>query len=1292
MKKLICFFISMTVAFHLCVPVFGTNTELPDAVEDGENMERPGAAVYSEENGIAESVDGMARAAGITENSILLEEAFDFAEEEIGTDIGGWNGWTTSCGDLNQYTLDSVHSLAVEDGTENGVGSFYRSASNNNSAAFMSKKDLLASVSGGTISIKMRINRANAAAKIFLLRFYDSANHMMGFNIDLANSRIYTENAGTFPNFYFPGIHTNTPSPVGAWQELEWIFDFENGKFGCLYSVNGAEQTAIAQGYSIVSANNGGISRIEIGTQRNANGSGAQFYVDDICVRVAQAPITDLEACEKASAVFEELFAEPVAFHIDLPATGLYKTTIDWKSSDENVITSQGRITQLYKQEQTATLQAVFARGETTLKKEFVVTVPGLLEYLEPTDEMMQSIADGFGFSAISDESEHAVYHDLKLMKEYYALSASAIGGVSVAWKSSDSAVLEENGTVHRQDRTAAVTLTAEFTALRDSGFQSEKQFALTILPDGELCFYESFDEPESTEGQDIDGWNGWKTSYGDENVYVMDSIFTVASEEGTANKVASFFRPTCNANSMYVVTNKSLDEAVDGGTVNLRFRINRKNSAAKVFLLQVTDDSSHTMEFVVDLGASRIYSGGMNTPAFPTFRFPGLTANTPSPQNEWQILEFVLKLDEQLFDCYYGDTKIAENLPMISGNNGTLSRITLGTNRTANTGGNALFYVDDITMVQTAAKIADEEACNAVADAMAAEYAGSVITGDTELAYVGKYKTKIIWHTPDTEFARIRKNVLTATRGENDEPIVLTVRVFRNQTVAEREIPVTIQAASEQISPTQELVEGIAAHIDFSMLSEENPMRITKPLLLMKEYFIGDAAAIGGVNVVWNSDKPFVVDENGTVVQYPYDTPVTLTATITAKQNTALSAQKEFHIVVVSEGNVIFQEDFEDAPPENMNNTIAYNGWSLSRGDETHIAAMNACIEFDDGEAGNRILHVTRTVKNGSSPPYAAYQLVQKEFDEEIKSGVLAFSLRFKVTNSTSRVSMIIHDAYGTSAGTSIQISQYYAGGKKLAEPLAFNRWYTATVIVHLRTSGSHDYDLFIDHKKVFADGFNAKNNYPLTAFSIYSERNSDGPNASWFVDDIAVRYMEMDYETEVDKAYDALEIDETGLADGKLALSDSGLFGTGIKWYSSDETAISESGTVFRSSEAKDVTLTAVISRGGAKRIKEFTVTVPADTGIGKGFTLSDFIIDGQAVSGVNVVKTGDAVNCRLVFLQYERGNLKAVRLLPILPEAVGQIAFAPVDLSEGAYSECRAYIWDIEKNAIVSNVLYR
>ena len=96
--------------------------------------------------------------------------------------------------------------------------------------------------------------------------------------------------------------------------------------------------------------------------------------------------------------------------------------------------------------------------------------------------------------------------------------------------------------------------------------------------------------------------------------------------------------------------------------------------------------------------------------------------------------------------------------------------------------------------------------------------------------------------------------------------------------------------------------------------------------------------------------------------------------------------------------------------------------------------------------------------------------------------------------------------------------------------------------------------------------------------------------------------------------------------------------------------------------------------------------------DTGIGKGFTLSDFIIDGQAVSGVNVVKTGDAVNCRLVFLQYERGNLKAVRLLPILPEAVGQIAFAPVDLSEGAYSECRAYIWDIEKNAIVSNVLYR
>lgn len=34
------------------------------------------------------------------EDKILLEEHFDFAADESGSDVGAWNGWIAECGDL----------------------------------------------------------------------------------------------------------------------------------------------------------------------------------------------------------------------------------------------------------------------------------------------------------------------------------------------------------------------------------------------------------------------------------------------------------------------------------------------------------------------------------------------------------------------------------------------------------------------------------------------------------------------------------------------------------------------------------------------------------------------------------------------------------------------------------------------------------------------------------------------------------------------------------------------------------------------------------------------------------------------------------------------------------------------------------------------------------------------------------------------------------------------------------------------------------------------------------------
>lgn len=1220
------------------------------------------------------------------EDKILLEEHFDFAADESGSDVGAWNGWIAECGDLNKYTLDSKYYLGYETDSENGVGCFYRSASGASSAAYMVRHDLSKPAEGGTISAGLRIMRTNNAARLFVMRLYDTAGNMMGFIIDLQNSRIYSENGGAFKNYYFPGITKNTQSPLGVWQSLEWQLDFENGTFNCFYAIGGGEKTEIAHDFPIVSTNNGSMKSIVIGTQRNANGADALFLADDVCVTVEKAPMTDEEACELAAEEYRAALSQPLEKDAQLLPKGIYNTTIDWKSSDENVITSGGKVTRLYKQDGNAVLTAVFSRGSYSAVKKFAVTVKGLDEYITPTAEIMREVADGFSFSVISNDSENAVYNSLRLIDSYNALAASAIGGVKVAWEC-DSEAVSADGSLNKTGENQKVALKARFTSIRDESLKSEKTFALAVLPRGDAFLYETFDSPESTEGQDVDGWNGWKMSYGDAAVYVMDSYFTVKTEDKTDNKTLSLFRPTCTNQSMYVTATKTLEKTLDGGTANLRLRIKKKNSAARLMMLQFTDNASHRMEFCIDLAASRIYSGGMNTPAFKTFYFPGITQNTPAPENTWMELEFVLKLDEQTFDCLFNGAVIAEDYPIIAGNNGTLASITLGTHRTVNTGGNAEFLVDDISLVQTGEKIADEEACRAVIRMLRDEYENKSFDSDCEFETSEKYKTTAVWSAPDSENVKIRRNIMTVTPQASDSAAVLTVSVYRNQSFVTAEIPITIAAMEGKRAPDSKTLETIARHFDFSEISDEAPDEITQKLKLIDEYTCGEAARIGGADILWSSSKPYVIGTDGEISQYQYDVPMQLTATFSAKDDPSVTAEKTFNVTVLSRGEVLFEEDFEAAQPADMYKTIDYNGWTLSRGDLTHIAASDAVIEFDSAKSGNKLLHVTRTMRNSGTPPYAAYQLIQKSFDREITDGTLYFTMRFMITNQASRVSMIIHDSFGTSAGKSIQISKYYAGGIKLGTPLSENRWYTAAVIFRMNTSGSgsHRYDLFIDGKKVYADGFNSVNNYPLTAFSIYSERNSDGPDSSWYVDDISVRRCMMNCEKDVEEAYDALDIDASLIETGDLELPSAGKNAAAIKWLTSDASVVSESGKIYRGSESKTAELTAVITRGDAQRRKSYKITVPSGSGENNS-VLHEFLTDGGKIKGVRMTCGGD--NRILFVLAYDRGSLCAVREVKV-GGGDSSAEFEPIELS--AHGSCRAYIWDCENSITDSNILY-
>ena len=62
---------------------------------------------------------------------------------------------------------------------------------------------------------------------------------------------------------------------------------------------------------------------------------------------------------------------------ISLPSSGRRGTTITWQSSDESVITNDGKITRAPRQDKTAVLTATITRGEESDTKTFTVTVAG---------------------------------------------------------------------------------------------------------------------------------------------------------------------------------------------------------------------------------------------------------------------------------------------------------------------------------------------------------------------------------------------------------------------------------------------------------------------------------------------------------------------------------------------------------------------------------------------------------------------------------------------------------------------------------------------------------------------------------------------------------------------------------------------------------------------------------------------------------------------------------------------------------------------------------------------------
>ncbi len=157
-----------------------------------------------------------------------------------------------------------------------------------------------------------------------------------------------------------------------------------------------------------------------------------------------------------------------VSGKLNLPAS-LDGASITWKSSNTAVISDDGMVT-FPEADTKVTLTATFSYGRATASKGYTVTVIG--PKVPPVND--QKILDGI----IAKADFRPALHNGTIKKAGKLSLPSRFEGASITWKSSNTSVISNNGTVTLPKKDTKVTLTATFTYKTAKG---SKKFTVTV-------------------------------------------------------------------------------------------------------------------------------------------------------------------------------------------------------------------------------------------------------------------------------------------------------------------------------------------------------------------------------------------------------------------------------------------------------------------------------------------------------------------------------------------------------------------------------------------------------------------------------------------------------------------------------------------------------------------------------------------------------------------------------------------------------------------------------------------
>ncbi len=192
-------------------------------------------------------------------------------------------------------------------------------------------------------------------------------------------------------------------------------------------------------------------------------GSGEDSARKEFNVKVLKKTLTDLE---KASLDRNNISIQSVVEDdLYLPTRGTYGSEISWGSSNNSVISINGAIATVFKQNEDVevTLTATITLGSESLTKDFNVTVKAI------TDE-----------ERVNKDTEKL--NILKSTTESFALLTNGTYGSTISWSSSKNSVISINGsiaTVYRQNEDVKITLTAK---IKFNNVERTKTFEVTVI------------------------------------------------------------------------------------------------------------------------------------------------------------------------------------------------------------------------------------------------------------------------------------------------------------------------------------------------------------------------------------------------------------------------------------------------------------------------------------------------------------------------------------------------------------------------------------------------------------------------------------------------------------------------------------------------------------------------------------------------------------------------------------------------------------------------------------------